>query len=35
MIPPMIPPIMTDVIPLETESGADIHVSCVVADDVL
>ena len=35
MIPPMIPPIMTDVMPLETESGADIRVSCVVADDVL
>ena len=35
MIPPMIPPTMTDVMPLETESGSATHVSCVVAVDIL
>ena len=35
MIPPTIPPTMTDVMPLETESGTATRVSCVVVDDVL
>ena len=35
MTPPMIPPTMTDVMPLETESGTATPVSCVVAIDVL
>ena len=30
MIPPMIPPTTTDIMPLETESGTATHVSCVV-----
>ena len=35
MIPPTIPPTMTDVIPLETESSSATRVSCVDAVDVL
>ena len=35
MTPPMIPPTMTDVMPSETESGADTRISCVVAVDIL
>ena len=31
MTPPIIPPTMTDVMPLETESGTATRVSCVVA----
>ena len=34
MIPPMIPPTTTDVMPLETESGSATRVSCVIAVDV-